>query len=114
MMDEQSSEELDELQDPNTWEDEGDVRPPVRSPRAVVSVAFPREDFQRIASYAKRHGMKTSEFIRQAALECSAPPSSHSEILAVTGRVKTGFPATTSNKSQVKVKTKPEDSYVTA
>jgi hypothetical protein len=58
--------------------------------------------------------MKTSEFIRQAALERAASPSIHVEILAVTGRVQTGFPTTTSNKRHVKVTTKPEDAYATA
>ena len=62
--------ELNELQHPETWEDgEDECRPAVKSPRAVVSVAFTREDFQQVAAYARQHGMKTSEFIRRATLE---------------------------------------------
>src|SRR5687767_10166289 len=69
--------ELKELQDPQNWEEvEAEVR---RSPsRAVVSVAFPRDDFRQVVEYAESHGMKTSELIRKAALayidsELSAP-----------------------------------------
>jgi hypothetical protein len=42
-------------------------RPNERKRRAVVSVAFSSEDFERVARAAR--GMKTSEFIRNAALE---------------------------------------------
>lgn len=63
--------ELRDLQDPNNWEDlDSTPRPPVKSPRAVVSVAFSREDFGRVVAAAQRHEMKTSEFIRHAALAC--------------------------------------------
>jgi predicted ABC-class ATPase len=63
--------ELQELQDPDTWEDDGEeeIHSPVKSARAVVSVAFTREDFKRVSDYAERHGLKTSEFIRKAALD---------------------------------------------
>ena len=65
-----ADEELEELQTPDNWEDAEDaVQPPVKAPRAVVSIAFSREDFQMVADYAKRHGMKTSEYIREAALK---------------------------------------------
>ena len=37
--------------------------------RAVVSVAFKREDFEVVAEHAEQKGMRTSEFIRKAALE---------------------------------------------
>lgn len=52
-------------------------RPPVREPRAVVSVAFSRKDFERVSLAAQRLLMRTSEFIRAAALEkASGQPTS--------------------------------------
>jgi hypothetical protein len=63
-------EALRELEDPETWDmTGGEVLPPVKTARAVVSVAFPREDFARVSEYARRQGMKTSEFVRKAALD---------------------------------------------
>ena len=37
--------------------------------RVVFSVAFKRDDFERVSKYARQCGKKTSEFIREAALE---------------------------------------------
>ena len=63
-------EELEELQNAGSWEEDGAIAQPAgKAPRAIVSVAFPREDFERVTAQAKLAGMKTSEFIRQAALE---------------------------------------------
>lgn len=66
-MDEQ---ELKELQDPENWEEVGAEvgQSPSRTTRAVVSVAFPRDDFRRVVEYAESHGMKTSGLIRKAVL----------------------------------------------
>jgi hypothetical protein len=59
-----------ELKNPESWDfDHLEVRDPVKSPRVVVSVAFPRESFNTISQYAELLGKKTSEFIREAALE---------------------------------------------
>ena len=68
-MDEQELEEI--LRNPDEWADDGDaeLRPPVKPARAVVSVAFPREDLERVSTEARRKGMKLSEYIRTAALE---------------------------------------------
>ena len=63
-----SEEELAELQNPENWEDEEDaIRPAGKSPRAVVSVVFSREDFERISEAARRKEMKITEFIRESA-----------------------------------------------
>ena len=62
-----TKQELAELQDPATWEEEGTIHPPVKSPQAIVSVTFSREDFEKVVAHAKQRGLKTSEFIRQAA-----------------------------------------------
>ena len=67
---------LNEPRDPGQWDDQAaEVRPPVNNPRAVVSVAFTREDFNRVSQHARALGMKTSEFIRKAALDRLEPAS---------------------------------------
>jgi hypothetical protein len=54
---------------PKDWDfDNAEIRPPVRGRRAIVSVAFPAEDFQVVAKTAEALGMKLSEFIREAAV----------------------------------------------
>ena len=40
--------------------------------RAIVSVAFPRADFNRVTQHAAQANKKTSEFIREAALNATA------------------------------------------
>ena len=63
-------EELVELQDPGSWDlDDPQVRPPVKQPRAVVSVAFSRADYEQVVRRARAAGKTTSEYIREAALE---------------------------------------------
>lgn len=58
------------LQHPETWDfDKAEKRPAVKTPRVVVSVAFSRVDFDLVAESAATMGMRTSEFIRHAALE---------------------------------------------
>lgn len=49
--------------------EQAERRPGVKSGRTIVSVAFSRDDFARIARCAEQLGQKTSEFIRRAALE---------------------------------------------
>lgn len=57
-------------QDGDEWAFErAEVHEPSKSPRAVVSVAFPRDDFDRVSEAAGISNMKVSEFIRIAALE---------------------------------------------
>lgn len=65
IMDEQ---ELRELQDPETW-DEGETRPPVASPRAVVAVPFLVNDFRQVAPAARQRDLSPVAFIHQAALD---------------------------------------------
>ena len=67
--------ELD-LQDESTWDyDNAEVRPASQSNRVVVSVAFARQDFQRVVEYAESVNMRTSEFIRTAALDNISKPT---------------------------------------
>ncbi|HUG16859.1 MAG TPA: hypothetical protein VMM78_17765 [Thermomicrobiales bacterium] len=69
-----SEKELKELEDPDTWDEtQAQVHQPPKHRRAVVSVAFPRDDFERVADAANASGMKLSEFIRHAALQMSEP-----------------------------------------
>lgn len=59
-----------ELEHESNWDyEQPETHEPVKNARAVVSVSFPREDFERVASAAQQQRMKTSEFIREAALE---------------------------------------------
>jgi hypothetical protein len=61
-----------ELHDPESWDwEHAQSRAGRKKPRAVVSVAFSRSDFERVAVYAERAGMRVSEFIRSAALGCA-------------------------------------------
>ena len=59
-----------ELEKVETWDfEQPEVREPVRASRVVVSVAFQRDDLVRVSEYAERIGKRTSEFIREAAIE---------------------------------------------
>ncbi len=59
-----------ELRNPENWDfDRAKTEEPVKNPRVVVSVSFPHEDFVSISKCAERLGKKTSEFIREAALD---------------------------------------------
>lgn len=73
--------ELEDLEKPDNWDFDNAVEhPPVRGRRAIVSVAFPRDDFQLVSGTAAKVGMKTSEFIRKAAIEKA---STSAEILSI-------------------------------
>jgi hypothetical protein len=62
----------EQLQNPEDWDwDRAESRPGRKKPRAVVSVAFKRDDFETVAGFAERAGMKLSEFIRSAAIGCA-------------------------------------------
>lgn len=109
-----SQEELEELQNPDNWEDAGTVHPAAKSPRAVVSVAFSREDFDEVADYAKQHGMKISEFIRRATLERISPKQQRAVVMSVTGGVQTSYTAIAPPRPRVEVKTPQPDVLSTA
>lgn len=96
-----SKEALDDLQNPENWEEtEGEMTPAVKAPRAIVSVAFSRADFERVAQHARLHGMKTSEFIRRSALEHTRPKSVvESSISIVVEEFRSISPVTVENES---------------
>ncbi len=59
---------------PENWDFENaERRPPAQRGRAIVSVAFNRDDFEAIGEAAEEFGMKLSEFIRHAALDRARP-----------------------------------------
>ena len=61
------------LENPEEWDwDKSESRPPVTNRRVVLSVAFNSPDFQLVSSYASKIGKKTSEFVREAALNAVA------------------------------------------
>jgi hypothetical protein len=61
-----------DLHDPESWDwEHAQSRAGRKKPRAVVSVAFKRDDFETVALCAERAHMKVSEFIRSAALGCA-------------------------------------------
>jgi hypothetical protein len=64
--------EREELHNPESWDwERAESRPGRKKRRAVVSVAFDREDFETVAAFAERAGMKLSQFIRSAAIGCT-------------------------------------------
>ena len=69
MIDDKEREQL-QNQESRDW-DRAESRPGRKKPRAVVSVAFNREDFETVAAFAERAGMKLSQFIRSAAIRCA-------------------------------------------
>lgn len=57
------------LENAEEWDfDRAELSKPAPSRRTVVSVSVSRDDFDRLSSHAERIGMRTSEFIRRAAL----------------------------------------------
>lgn len=101
-----SKEELEELQSAETWEGTGAATQVNLKPaRAVVSVAFSREDFETFADHAKQHGMKTSEFIRRAAQERAMPKHREPLIISVTGGVYTKYVSVTAPRAKTEVST---------
>ena len=69
MIDDKEREQL-QNQESRDW-DRAESRPGRKKPRAVVSVAFNRDDLETVAAFAERAGMKLSEFIRSAAIGCA-------------------------------------------
>ena len=76
----------EELERPEAWDDEGLQRHEGRkSRRAVVSIAFAREDFETVVQAARRIGETTSEFIRRAALNRAQPPGGQVVTVSMSG-----------------------------
>ena len=114
-----TNDELKQLQDDESWDaSQASLRSPVRNARAVVSVAFAREDLDRVSARAEELGMKTSEFIRHAALESAAASGggSKSTITSVSapGAFRSSYQRTSEGRSDSRFSTnEPEPAYVT-
>ncbi len=60
----------EQLESEDTWESQTAVaHPAVKSPRTVVSVSFPIDDFVLVEAGARRSHETVSHFIRQAAVD---------------------------------------------
>ena len=104
-----TKDELEELQNPETWEDSDEhVQHATTPARAVVSVAFARDDFETVVAAAKQHGMKTSEFIRRAALEKTVSQPQRARVLVVSGSVQTSYAAVSGPRVKTTVTMYPE------
>lgn len=78
----------DDINRDDDWDlDQAEIHQPPKNPRAVVSVAFPRNDFRKVSEAAAISEMKVSEFIRTAALERAehVAGSSHSYSMSTSG-----------------------------
>ena len=107
--------ELRELQDPNAWDlERAERRPPVKSGRTVVSVAFPRKDFARVAMAAERLGQRISEFIREAALEKASDQTRHVILAASSSSGSAVFPGRPNSTRVVGVVVRQEEAAITA
>lgn len=61
---------IETLEDQDAWDFEhAERRPGAKDTRSVVSVAFARDEYERVAKCAARLNKRTSEFIREAALD---------------------------------------------
>ena len=110
-----TKDELEELQGPETSEDTDEpVQPATRTARAVVSVAFARDDFETVVAAAKQHGMKTSEFIRRAAMEKTSLKSQQAQVLVVSGSIQTGHTVVSGPRVKTTVTTVPEPEVYTS
>ena len=64
-------------------------QPPAAGDRAIVSVAFPRADFNRVTRHAAQVNKKTSEFIREAALHAISSQGGGVKFSLTTGSAAT-------------------------
>lgn len=56
-------------QQQESWDtDEGALHSAVENPGAVVTVRFTSEEYQRLSRAARRSGMRTTQYIHEAAL----------------------------------------------
>ena len=78
-----NQEELERLETWNT--NQVEIRKPKKPSRVVFSVAFRRDDFDHISKYAELCGKKTSEFIRDAAIEKAFNPTESALFLFGSG-----------------------------
>ena len=77
--------DLAKLQDTDNRDyDKAEIHEPVRNPRTVLSVAFNRADFLRVTECARQVGMRTSEFVREAALSVARKQQTQKQLTSYT------------------------------
>jgi len=109
-----SDNDPERLEAAETWsDDEGVVRPTVKTQRAIVSVAFTREDLDRVSGHAERQGMKTWKFIRNAALAEVASKPQRVRILSVNGSFRTVYVPSMLRAPRVEVRMDQPDRVMT-
>lgn len=106
-----------ELENPDTWDtNKSEVRQPVKSQRVVFSVSFHRDDFDLVSKYAELCGKKTSEFIREAAIEKASEKGELAQIVFRGGSqgmlfIMDQIPANTFSDSPLKQEPDPSFTY---
>ena len=77
---------IKDLDREDAWDFEGAKnRPGVKGARAVVSVAFARDDLQLVSEEAERCGMRVSEFIRTAAVKEAHGQRNRTTVFSTSG-----------------------------
>jgi hypothetical protein len=90
-------------------------RPGVKPSRTIVSVAFAREDFERVAQAARHAQMKLSEFIRNAAVNEAHRQRGRAVISSTSGTLGfTSFTITSQTVTQGRALVKDEDLVATS
>ena len=83
-----NKENLSNLENPEVWDLEAKSKVKASTgQRVVVSVAFPGVEFDKVAEAADRFGMKTSQFIRTAAIEKASEEPKVSVLQLTSGNV---------------------------
>lgn len=82
---------LRDLENVEQWDlENAEMHAPAKSARVVVSVSFPRSTFDRVAQRAEQLGLRTSEFIREAAIEKAASPEP-AQVISFSGTLTGGL-----------------------
>jgi hypothetical protein len=101
-----SKEELEELYDLDTWDDESAVVcPPVKNPRAIVSVPFTVNELRQVSEGARGRGLRMTTFIREAALERASRYQSTTVVGAGASKVYPSTPSPSTSATSQSVKT---------
>ncbi len=78
--------DLESLEREDTWDfATAERRPGSKVSRAVVSVAFSREDFELVGERAEQLGLKVSEFVRSAAIDAAVARAGRVQVVSATG-----------------------------
>src|SRR5688572_8415312 len=80
--------ELRALESPDAWDSENaELHPGTKNTRSVISIAFARDDYARVSKCAAQLNKRTSEFIREAALEKVNRYQKPATLIALSGNL---------------------------